>query len=65
MGHTGTGAHSYELIARYVMPRFQGSLTSLEDSAAWTVKKGPELLSLAAKAVERATGDYLVDKPGS
>ncbi len=51
--------HSYELIARYVMPRFQGSLTSLEDSAAWTIEKRPELVSLAAKGVGKVSPHYL------
>ena len=57
--------HSYELMARYVMPRFQGSLTSLETSAAWTVEKRPELVGLATKAIERARDDYLGSKPQS
>ena len=57
--------HSYELIARYVMPRFQGSLTSLEDSAAWTVEKRPDLVDLATKSVAKAREDYLGDKQGT
>ena len=55
--------HSYELIARYVMPRFQGSLTSLEDSAAWTMEKRPELVNLATRAIDRAREDYLGSRP--
>ena len=31
--------HSYELLARYVMPRFQGSVTSLHESREWSVKE--------------------------
>ena len=57
--------HSYELIARYVMPRFQGSLTSLETSAAWTVDKMSELMDLKTKAYDRAKEDYLGIKQAS
>ena len=57
--------HSYELIARYVMPRFQGSLTSLEDSAAWTMEKRPELVNLAARAIDRAREDYFGSRPNA
>ncbi len=51
--------HSYELIARYVMPRFQGSVASLVDSNAWTADRRTELAGLATKAVDRAREDYL------
>ena len=55
--------HSYELMARYVMPKFQGSLTSLETSVAWTVDKRAELRTLEIKALDRAKADYLESKP--
>ena len=50
--------HSYELIARYVMPRFQGSLTSLSRSQAWSADKKDELLALRTKALDRARADF-------
>jgi limonene 1,2-monooxygenase len=57
--------HSYELMARYVMPKFQGSLTSLETSVAWTMEKRAELVGLNLKAMDRAKEDYLATKPAS
>ena len=50
--------HSYELVARYVMPHFQGSLVSLENSQTWSAGKREELQGLRAKAMERARRDY-------
>ena len=50
--------HSYELIARYVMPQFQGSLESLVQSQAWSEKKRDELNELKTKSLERAQADY-------
>ena len=57
--------HSYELIARYVMPQFQGSLTSLETSVAWSIAKRTELVALQNKAIDTATKDYIESKPAS
>ena len=50
--------HSYELIARYVMPRFQGSLVNLSRSQAWMAGKKDELEALRTKAIDRAQADY-------
>ena len=50
--------HSYELIARYVMPRFQGSLVNLSRSQAWVAGKKDELEALRTKAIDRAQADY-------
>ena len=50
--------HSYELIARYVMPRFQGSLVNLSRSQAWMAGKKDELEALRTRAVDRARADY-------
>lgn len=50
--------HSYELVARYVMPHFQGSLESLDKSQAWSEGKKDELLEARAVAMERARQDY-------
>ena len=57
--------HSYELIARYVMPRFQGSVASLVESNAWTSDRRSELAGLATKAVDRAREDYLGSSTGA
>ncbi|MBM3948609.1 MAG: LLM class flavin-dependent oxidoreductase [SAR202 cluster bacterium] len=57
--------HSYELIARYVMPKFQGSNVSLVESQKWSEEKMPYLNSLRAKAMDRAKADYLARKGGS
>ena len=51
--------HSYELLARYVMPRFQGSVTSLHESREWSVKKREELVALNIKAMDKAKADYV------
>ena len=50
--------HSYELIARYVMPQFQGSLVSLRNSQRQSADLKDELNILKAKALEKATRDY-------
>ena len=50
--------HSYELIARYVMPQFQGSLVSLRNSQRQSADLKDELNILKAKALEQATRDY-------
>ena len=54
--------HSYELVARYVIPHFQGSLVSLKGSEAWTADIKYELKELRLQALERARRDY-VDRP--
>ncbi len=50
--------HSYELVARYVMPHFQGTLVNLKTSQAWSAAKKDELVALRNKAMERARQDY-------
>ena len=50
--------HSYELVARHVMPHFQGSLQSLQSSQAWSAGIKEELLTLRTQAMERARRDY-------
>ncbi len=54
--------HSYELLARYVMPRFQGALENLTASANWSIKKRDELNSGRMKALENAKNAYLSKK---
>jgi len=55
--------HSYELVARYVMPRFQGSLVGLEASQSWSAGKLSEIADARDRAVSRANRDYT--PPGS
>ena len=37
------GIHSYEKLARYVMPQFQGSVKALNNSMQWSRDKSEEL----------------------
>jgi limonene 1,2-monooxygenase len=46
--------HSYELLARYVMPRFQGSLAGAQASAAWAAGHAADFRAEAAGAIEAA-----------
>jgi limonene 1,2-monooxygenase len=50
--------HSYELVARYVAPRFQGSMGSLEASQTWSAAKRNELDELRRRSLDRAQADY-------
>jgi limonene 1,2-monooxygenase len=50
--------HSYELIARYVKPYFQGSLANLQHSARWSSDKRGEIMDLRAQAIDKAKRDY-------
>ena len=50
--------HSYELLARYVMPQFQGSLVSLKTSQAWSAEKRHELMALRKQSIKKAGRDY-------
>ena len=50
--------HSYELIARYVMPHFQGSLTNLQTSQKWSQDHREELQSLKNVSIEKAMSQY-------
>ena len=50
--------HSYELIARYVMPHFQGSLVNPTASANWSASKKDELVSMRTRAIDKAKQDY-------
>lgn len=49
---------SYELLARYVMPRFQDSLTGLTVSQKWSSEKKEELQELRTKSIEKAIQSY-------
>lgn len=49
---------SYELLARYVMPRFQGSLVSLEGSNRRAMAASEQLHATLSQAIERAHQSY-------
>jgi limonene 1,2-monooxygenase len=52
--------HSYELMARYVMPEFQDSLTWLRRSNVWTQERKEGLIGGARGAIEKAIKDHAV-----
>ena len=49
---------SYELLARYVMPRFQGSLAGIQASNRWAASRKEELVAGRNRALDRAVQDY-------
>src|SRR5919202_4212808 len=50
--------HSYELLARYVMPRFQGSLRGLEASYLDATRRLEDTRAARRAVIERAHQDY-------
>ncbi len=58
MGHewadTAATRHSYELIARYVAPEFQGTSATLTASRDWAAENRPEFIGAATTAVTSA-----------
>ena len=50
--------HSYELLARYVMPRFQGSLEGIVASKADASAKLAHLRTVRQAALDKAREDY-------
>jgi limonene 1,2-monooxygenase len=50
--------HSYELLARYVMPHFQGTLEGLNSSNQWSQEHIAELADARVGVVERAQQRY-------
>jgi limonene 1,2-monooxygenase len=50
--------HSYELLARYVMPRYQGLTKGLFAANDWYRDKQQEFEALRLKAMDRAKQDY-------
>ncbi len=56
--------HSYELLARYVAPAFQGSLGSLVQSRDWAAERRPELIGQAVGAVMQAIQDHHAEREG-
>jgi limonene 1,2-monooxygenase len=66
MGHewadTAATRHSYELIARYVAPRFQGSADTLTNSRDWAAENRPEFIGAAGNAVMSAIQKHHEEK---
>jgi limonene 1,2-monooxygenase len=54
---------SYELMARYVMPRFQGSTTWIERSSAWTHANRESLMTGTQQAIIKAIQDHAGNQP--
>ncbi len=69
MGHewadTAATRHSYELIARYVMPEFQGTSATLTASRDWAAENRPEFISAAGAAVMTAIQQHQEERAGS
>jgi limonene 1,2-monooxygenase len=57
--------HSYELLARYVMPRFQGSLANLKASEKWSGQMKDEFQALRRRSIDKARQDYAQARRGS
>lgn len=53
---------SYELLARYVMPQFQGSVLSTAASNRWAFERRDLLMAGRTRAIERARQDYVASK---
>ena len=49
---------SYELLARYVMPQFQGSVISTTASNQWDAERQEALVSGRTRAIDRAKQVY-------
>lgn len=49
---------SYELMARYVMPKFQNSLVGIETSNEWARERSPVLMEMRTRAIDRAKETY-------
>jgi limonene 1,2-monooxygenase len=54
--------HSYELLARYVMPQFQGSVLSTAASNRWAFERRDTLMAGRTRAIEQARQDYAASK---
>jgi len=55
---------SYELLARYVMPQFQGSLAGLQASQASASRESAAMQAMRVEAIARAREDYAT-RPGA
>ena len=55
--------HSFELLARYVMPQFQGSVVGTAASNRWTADRKEVLVSGRVRAIDRAHKVYAERSP--
>jgi len=55
---------SYELIARYVMPRFQGALEGTEISNRWAAENRPEFMGKAMQAIMTEVSKHVAEQEG-
>ncbi len=68
LGQTVDGAprdkmlHSYELLARYVMPYFQGSALGTAASNRWAVERRDILTTGRTRAIEAAREEYAASR---
>jgi limonene 1,2-monooxygenase len=53
--------HSYELLARYVFPHFQGTLAGIEASARWASERKDLMQESRLAGLKRADQDYYKD----
>jgi limonene 1,2-monooxygenase len=53
---------SYELFARYVMPKFQGTLPRLENSHQWAADNRPTFIGRAVEAIGKAIQDHVAER---
>ena len=56
--------HSYELLARYVMPQFQGTVIGTELSNQWAHTRKETLMAGRVRAIERARNVYTEQRVG-
>ena len=54
--------HSYELFAREVAPRFQGTTPSLVDSRDWAAENRPEFIGAVGGAIMQAISDHQAER---
>jgi limonene 1,2-monooxygenase len=55
---------SYELFARFVMPRFQGTLPRLDASRNWAAENRGTFVGRAVEAIGKAIQDHAVERAG-
>lgn len=55
---------SFELVARYVMPQFQGTLGRLATSHDWAAENRPTFIGRAVEAIGKAIQDHHAERAG-
>jgi limonene 1,2-monooxygenase len=55
---------SFELVARYVMPQFQGTLGRLAASHGWAAENRPTFIGRAVEAIGKAIQDHHAERAG-